>query len=241
MKIIFAGTSHGIPEKDRFCSATFVGVGKRWYIIDAGAPISPLILRYGIAHRDVRGIFITHQHGDHFDGLPAFCIQIGWYYLDASPDIFLPTERGEKMLRYWVREGLQNEAAADGMKLHVYGNGPVYRDDAVEILAAPTRHLADSHAFLLRAEGKTVLFSGDMGENYAEFPELFGGVHSDLAVCECAHNTTFTDCFPTLARTDTARLVVNHIAPAKLGDAEARKGELPFPVTFAHDGLTVEL
>lgn len=240
MKIIFAGTSHGIPEKDRFCSATFLGTGGGWYIIDAGAPISPLLLRYGIAHRDVRAVFITHPHADHLEGLPEFCTQIGWYYLDAAPDIFLPDQAIADMLMRW-----ENVVLADGeaekLKLHVYRDGPVFRDGALELSAVPTRHMPNAHAFQIRAEGRSLLFSGDMSVNYPEFPEIAGDAHWDLAVCECAHNTGFTDVFPTLAKVDTAHLVVNHVNPKKLGETEARARELPFPLTVAFDGMTLTL
>ncbi len=240
MKIIFAGTSHGVPEKDRFCSATFLGTDGGWYIIDAGAPISPLLLRYGIAHRDVRAVFITHPHADHFEGLPEFCTQIGWFYRDAAPDIFLPNQKCADMLTRWENSLLAKEEA-ERLQFHVYRDGPVFRDGTLELSAVPTRHMPDAHAFRIRVEGKPLLFSGDMSPNYPEFPEIAGDAHWDLAVCECAHNTVFTDCFPTLAQVDAAHLVVNHVNPKRLGDTEARADELPFPLTVAFDGMTLTL
>ena len=62
MKITFVGTSHGIAEKDRYCSCTVVTVKGKHYVIDAGAPIYDLLQRYGFRFEDVAGIFITHTH-----------------------------------------------------------------------------------------------------------------------------------------------------------------------------------
>ena len=74
MKITFIGTSHGKPEKNRFCSCTVITVGGKHYVIDAGAPIMDLFQRYELAFEDIAGIFITHSHIDHVAGLAAFTV-----------------------------------------------------------------------------------------------------------------------------------------------------------------------
>ena len=38
MKISFLGTSHGITEKNQFCSSALVSTGGKHYLVDAGAP-----------------------------------------------------------------------------------------------------------------------------------------------------------------------------------------------------------
>ena len=84
MKLIFAGTSHGVPEADRFCTSTFLLSGENTYMIDAGAPVSSLLRRHGVAHEAVKGVFITHPHDDHVNGLLEFCIQISWYFKNSQ-------------------------------------------------------------------------------------------------------------------------------------------------------------
>ena len=239
MKLIFAGTSHGIPERDRFCSATFLEIDGSVYIIDAAAPISQLLLRYGLRHEDVKGIFVTHFHGDHCEGLPEFCNQISWYYRDAAPDIYLPEQAAVDLLRGWVR-GIQ-KTDRDDLRLHCYQPGTIYQDGTIEIEALPTRHMAFAHAFRIRAQGKTLLFTGDMSFQYPEFPELLGGLRYDLVVCESAHNTMLADCADMFRQADAKHLVINHINPAKLAGIEAVQDTFPFPFTLAYDGYVLEL
>lgn len=239
MKIIFAGTSHGIPERDRFCSTTFIEINGNIYVIDAGAPISPLLLRYGLRHEDVRGIFVTHFHGDHFEGLPEFCNQITWYYRNAAPEIYLPEQKCVDLLRGWVH--MIQRTDHDPLRLHCYQPGTIYRDDLIEIEAIPTRHIPFAHAFRIKAEGKTLLFTGDMSNQYPEFPELLHGLQYDLVVCEGAHNSTIADCSDLFRQADTKHLVINHINPAKLVGIEAVQDTFPFPFTTAYDGYTVQL
>lgn len=72
MKITFLGTSHGVPEVNRFCTSVLLESGGKHYLIDAGAPISDLLIRNKVAFKDISAIFITHLHGDHVDGLVQF-------------------------------------------------------------------------------------------------------------------------------------------------------------------------
>ena len=103
MKIIFAGTSHGVPEKNAFCSSTFLSVGGNTYIIDAGAPVSGLLRNYDLPHASVKGVFVTHFHGDHMAGLAEFCDQITWYFKDCKPQIFLPEQDAVDLLHHWIK------------------------------------------------------------------------------------------------------------------------------------------
>ena len=64
MRITFLGTSHGIPEKDRFCSCTMIEVGENLYFIDAGAPIVDLIIRSGRKVEAAKALFTTHCHSE---------------------------------------------------------------------------------------------------------------------------------------------------------------------------------
>ena len=239
MKIIFAGTSHGIPERDRFCSSTFLEVDEKVYIIDAGAPISPLLLRYGLRHKDVQGVFVTHFHGDHFEGLPEFCDQISWYYLDAQPEIYLPEQRCIDLLQTWLQS--MTKTRQEHLLLRQYQPGPVYADGTISVEAIPTRHIPSAHAFRIRAEDKTLLFTGDMSWGYPEFSLLLGGLQYDLVVCEGAHNTSLAACSDIFRQANTKRLVINHLNPAKTEGIETVQNTFPFEVTLAHDGYTVEL
>lgn len=47
----------------------------------------------GIEVEDIKGIFITHMHGDHTNGLISFVDLISWYFKTAGPRN-LPAELG---------------------------------------------------------------------------------------------------------------------------------------------------
>ena len=239
MKLLFVGTSHGIPEPDRFCSSIFVQIDGNTYIIDAGAPISALLRRYGIDHDTVRAVFVTHMHDDHFDGLPELCAQMNWYFKNCNPQICLPEQKGVDLLTKWIRVMLPSESRP--MHLSVYQPGVIFDDGVLRVTARPTRHIPHSYGFLLEADGQRVLITGDMSGNYPEFPELLCGESYDAIVCEAAHHTDYRELAPMFAQARTKRFIVTHINPEKLPGIEALRGQLPFDYDIAFDGMTVEI
>ncbi len=239
MKLLFAGTSHGIPEADRFCSSIFVQAGGNTYIVDAGAPVSALLRRYGIDHDTVRAVFVTHMHDDHFDGLPELCAQMNWYFKNCNPQICLPEQKGVELLTNWIRVMLPNESRP--MHLSVYQPGVIFDDGVLRVTARPTRHTPHSYGFLLEADGQRVLITGDMSGNYPEFPELLCGESYDAIVCEAAHHADYRTLAPMFAQAHTKRFIATHINPEKLPGIEALRGQLPFDYDIAFDGMAVEV
>jgi ribonuclease Z len=71
MKIIPLGTSSGKPTLYRNVSATAVVGDGEWWLFDCGEATQVQIMRAGISPHKLAGIFITHLHGDHFNGLPG--------------------------------------------------------------------------------------------------------------------------------------------------------------------------
>jgi len=71
MRIIPLGTSSGKPTLNRNVSATAVVGEGEWWLFDCGEATQIQIARAGISPHKLAGIFITHLHGDHFNGLPG--------------------------------------------------------------------------------------------------------------------------------------------------------------------------
>ncbi|MDZ3991248.1 ribonuclease Z [Pseudomonas sp. Teo4] len=107
MDLLFLGTCAGVPTKTRNVSATAVieASGSHWYLIDCGEGTQHQLLHTPLSIRDLRGIFITHVHGDHCFGLPGLLASAGMSGRTEPLDLILPSA-----LHDWLRLSL---AASD--------------------------------------------------------------------------------------------------------------------------------
>lgn len=233
MKLTFLGTGHGVPEPNRRCSCTMVTVGDRVYFVDMGIMAIEELVRRGIPVEAVKGIFITHMHGDHSNGLIHFADLISWYYTSADPEIYLPLTEGARIITDWI--ALSCHAARE-LRYRRVEEGAVFDDGFLAVTAVRTKHTDSSFAYRLQADGKTVVFTGDMHHPSVDFPaELASG--ADLVICEGAHFAA-TEYQAVLQACAPKRVVVNHYAPWNVPHIMTLAKALPeMHITMAHDGM----
>ena len=207
MKITFFGSSHGVPEPDRKCSCIMIETGENIYFVDMGTPAIDELRRRGKDVDKVKGVFITHMHGDHTDGLIQFVDLLTWYFKTPDPVICLPIIEAAKVIDDWLKVTLN-----DGKKDIQYRKteaGVIYDDGILKATAIPTQHCPHSFAYLIEAEGKTVLFTGDLSNPGRDFPAVAKEKTLDLMICESAHFSA-TDYLPVLAERDVKKVCVTH-------------------------------
>ena len=99
MKITFLGTSHGVPGADRYCSSALVECGDNAYLIDGGAPVADLLIRYGVPYEKLKAVFTTHIHSDHTIGLLHLMSLSSWKFKESSYDLYLTEQAGIEAFR----------------------------------------------------------------------------------------------------------------------------------------------
>ena len=192
MRIVFLGTSHGVPEPNRRCSSTVIEVDGSHYFIDMGTQSIEGLISRGIRPNNVRACFITHMHGDHTNGLISFIDLCSWYFKNAAPQIYLPgdTEKSVNAISGWLE---CNGVEMRDFKFGHVDDGFVYRDEKIKVSAFRTKHIDQSFSYLVEAESKRVFFSGDLRRPlYLDSPTEDIAVEEfdkglDLAILELAH------------------------------------------------------
>ena len=264
MKITALGTSHGLSEKNRYCSSTMIEVESNRYLVDVGAPVDYLFVNRGWKMSDLRAVFLTHMHCDHISLLPPLVEDLTCLsgYLkkregvrELPPcDIVFPTQDGLRAFLDWMRALgnvlTDNETnpfeKGEQISVRVAREGEIYRDGLVTVRALSTAHMKDhspSFAYLMEAEGKRVLFSGDVSKDLHDLREIFSTHEFDAVVCEFSHFQPEA-AMEVLCSAKTKRMIFNHICgyegerPAWI---EAHRAEFPFPVVAATDGAEFEL
>lgn len=71
------GTSSGKPTLKRNVSALAIAREGEWLLFDCGEATQTQVIRAGLSPQRLTAIFITHLHGDHFNGLPGFLSTMG--------------------------------------------------------------------------------------------------------------------------------------------------------------------
>ena len=117
----------------------------------------------------------------------------------------------------------------------------IFDDGFLKVTAIATKHCDRSYAYLVEAEGKTVLFTGDLGHPDRDFPEIIKGKTTDLVICEGAHFPV-VDYLPHFAQCDIKKVCVNHYAPWNIPHIQQLTKDMgDVPVTMVSDGMEVTL
>lgn len=243
MKITFLGTSHGVPEANRKCSCAMIEIGQSRYFIDMGAQAIEHMITHNIPIESVKAVFVTHMHGDHTYGLVSFADLCSWYFRKSNPVFVLPEPLKENIncLNAWLK--------CNGTELRDFDFRPVeeglfYQDENIKISAFKTQHTNMSYSFVLEAEGKRVLFSGDLSVKgpQEDFPVSVFEKPVDLAICECAHFLA-TAYLPLFQNQENLKsLCFNHYIGTHLPSIFEVKNVLKdIPFYIANDGMEITL
>ncbi|MFY9553805.1 MAG: ribonuclease Z [Blastocatellia bacterium] len=77
MRVVPLGTSSGKPTLKRSVSALAVVREAEWLLFDCGEGAQVQITRAGLSPSRLSAVFITHLHGDHFNGVPGLLSTMG--------------------------------------------------------------------------------------------------------------------------------------------------------------------
>lgn len=147
MDLQFLGTSAGVPTRARNVSATAVieSSGRGWYLVDCGEATQHQLLRTSLSLHELRGVFISHVHGDHCFGLPGLLASAGASGRTQPLDLILPAA-----LQEWVRLGLTVSDSHLPFELRMY---PVetlagWCSGNVEVSTVRLSHRVPSYGFV---------------------------------------------------------------------------------------------
>jgi len=215
-----------------------IEISGRYYFIDMGTPPIDHLVTAGIPVDAVKGVFITHMHGDHTNGLVSFVDLLSWYFKSADPVICLPDLEGVIAIENWIKA---TQSTPRALRYKEVREGEIFDDGFLKVTAIPTRHIESSFAFFLEAEGKIMLFTGDLKHPDRDFPAIVKERETDLLVCESAHFNAI-DYLPHLQACKTKLVIINHYQVQMIPSILQLAAQIAkTPVRMAYDGTEIVL
>ena len=249
MKLTFIGTAPGVPTKDRYCTCMLLEVNGSTYMIDAGAPVADIFPQKGIALSDIRALFNTHIHADHASGIYRMADLVNGFYKEHTMDLYIPDQCYIDLVVQMIEMASGHPGTrmdTSRVRFHEIDPTVPYEDENIRLSYFATGHIDKpfhSYAMLVEAEGKKILFGGDLSKNLrdADIPSVAFEEEIDLFVCEYAH-LHFEHLEPYLKRLRAKAVYFNHIPnEKKLAEVRDMSGRYPFRVFAPSDGDVVEL
>ena len=121
----------------------------------------------------------------------------------------------------------------------------IFDDGNLRVTAIPVEHCPGAHAFLLEAEGKRVVFTGDLKAGMADYPTVITETDVDLVITEGAHTKlNKPETIEILGKSRTKRLIVTHrnsVNPDAVVEEMAAALADKFPVIAVCDNDVIEV
>lgn len=250
MRINFLGTSNANPNPGHGQTGIIFETGRSYYLFDCGDGVATkLWLDAGTDWGRLRGVFISHLHPDHAGGIFSLLqlvhqrakIHSEWEICrDRTFHIYLPN-RAAGVLCGQLQE-MMHGCCFNYQFTPYEGDGQIHTDNDFKVNAIRNRHIEFSYSFLINAEGKKIVYSGDLRSPN----EL--AIHSenaDLLIIEGAH-FGIESIVETFRNVKIGRIIITHLLDEYIAD-KSKVIELLTPleekieVSLASDGMVVEL
>ena len=178
--VAFCGTGAPLPSRDRASACTAIFVAGKLFVFDAGEGAGETLSLMGMPLGKIEGVFLTHLHSDHFEGLGPLALQ-RWAGTSAQAPLPLIGPAGTDQ----VAQGL-NIAYGPDSKFRMAHHGPavvppsgfgftariitpgvVYDQGGIRITAFPVHHdpVTPAYGYRLDWQGKSVTISGDTAKS----------------------------------------------------------------------------
>ncbi len=188
LRLSFLGSANAFAPGGRYWSS-FVVNGR--YVFEAPPTLLPHLKRLGVPLVDIRALFVTHFHGDHFFGLPFLLLEYV-YLTPRRDDLFIVGPPGvEARCEALTEMAFAGLSKAEAGYRRVYVEAQPGREQSlagVRFQALPMLH-ADQKltcfGYKLHLDGKTVAYTGDT-QMCEEIFLLAEG--ADVLVLDCSYS-----------------------------------------------------
>jgi ribonuclease Z len=172
----FCGTGSPLPSRERAGACTVVIAGGTLFVFDTGDGAGEVLSLMGLPLGKIEGVWLTHLHSDHFEGLGPLALQ-RWVGTSASTPLAVAGPPGTEKVAQGLTLAYQTDSgfriahhgtgvvppSGVGITGSVIAPGIVYDKGGVRITAFAVNHAPVAPAYGYRVDwgGRSVTISGD--------------------------------------------------------------------------------
>jgi ribonuclease BN (tRNA processing enzyme) len=232
-RLVLLGTAGGpTPKVGRAAPAQAIIVGDRMYLVDCGDGVARQLALAHLPIRELRAIFITHQHSDHNAGYGPLWL-VGWTTGLQTIDAYGPPPL-EKMTRLLLEAyafDIETRIADEGraplaplIRAHdITTAGEIFKDDRVRVTAALNKHPPIAHSFAYRFDtaDRSIVISGDTAYSEAVIALAKG---ADVLVHEAMYRPYWERADAPQPQTVRQHIIASHTDVEDVGRVAAAAG-----------------
>ncbi|MBR5218286.1 MAG: MBL fold metallo-hydrolase [Clostridia bacterium] len=255
-KIYFFGTRSGTePMEGMHHTCIVIETGGMYYFFDAGENCTDSSHLAGVDHLKIKSIFISHPHIDHIGGLAGLIGNVHKLTTlsqrrpaDRKIDLFIPNLATWEGFYTVLLNCSDNYFSEFEVKPHRIADGVIFEDDNIKVTAFHNHHIQAeegngwlSYSFLIEAEGKRIVFSGDVRDMY-DLDNVIGD-GCDIAMIETGHHKV-SAVGEYAESKNIGKLIFTHHGREIINDrpaAQAKADALTIPAVIAYDGMVEEV
>jgi ribonuclease BN (tRNA processing enzyme) len=179
------------------------------------------------------------MHADHAESLTSVAKAYAVYSPQKETDIFFAEEAAIEPYKAWQR-ALHLTPDTERVRLRVTMPGVIYENYGIKVSAIRTEHISKeipTYAYIFESdEGKRVLFTGDLSNDFRDFPKVAKEEPFDVVVSELTHFSV-DKAQPILREVKTKLMIFSHVSAWNISLLEKNNITFDFPHIVATDGF----
>jgi ribonuclease Z len=191
MKIRFIGTGSGKTSLERFHSSVLLEKGDKNLLIDTGDGVSRALLSAGVSFNSISEIVYTHLHPDHFTGLPSLIVQMKMDKRENPLIIYCHSDHSEALKTILKNAHQDTDKLKFPLEFKSFSTGESFESEGgIRFRNVKNSHLENSGggtslSYLIESEGRTIFYTGDLGEEQDLF--AFKDKKINIIIAESTH------------------------------------------------------